>query len=208
MATNVVEKKEPAIRRRLKEIALQALHDQGWSVERWPGSRKSSERRITKRGQSLRATIRTARDRWLAFPLTDTNGTRFGPLAAADRVIVPTLDPEDDGYALVFDFPADDIRQRFKKAYEARKRAGHAVPNDGRGIWISLFKRDGHPVYSIGGGAALDQKWFARVPLDRKDTSKQTAAPTSLAEAIAAAKSQIAAAAGVRPEQVRISIEA
>jgi hypothetical protein len=129
-------------------------------------------------------------------------------LAAADRVVVPTLDPNDGRYALVFDFPGDDIRQRFKKAYEARRRAGHAVSEDSRGIWISLFKRDGHPVYSIGGGAALDYKQIARLPLDDQTTSGQIPAAVTLSDAIAAAKQQIAAAAGVNPDQVRISIEA
>jgi len=78
-------------------------------------------------------------------------------------------------------------------------------------MWVSLFRHDGqHPVYYIGGGIALEYKPIARVSLVDEaravDDGESTAA--SLSDVVAAAKRRIAAAAGVTPEQVRISIEA
>jgi hypothetical protein len=196
--------KNAEIKSALFDIAVGALKQQGWSVQRALDSRKPSERLISKKGKSLRATVRTSQDGWLAFPLKDADGTRFGPLAKADRVIVVTPDRSDAAYALVYDFPGDDIRKRFSEAFEARKKAGHAVK--GYGLWVSLFRRkgEGHPVYTVGGGVAAENKPIARVPIEA--AVKEPAA--GLADVIAAAKRQIAAAAGVDPSQVRISIEA
>jgi hypothetical protein len=188
----------------LFDIAIAALKQQGWTVRRATDSRKPSERMISRKGKSMRATIRTSRDGWLAFPMKDADGTRFGPLAKADRVIVVTPDQNDPAYALVYDFPGDDIRKRFNDAFEARKKAGHAVR--AHGMWVSLFRRkgEGHPVYTVGGGVAADSRPIARVVIEAAATE-----PTSaLADVIAAAKRQIATAAGVDPSHVRISIEA
>jgi len=211
MVNTPKKKKDSSGQKRLFAIAEAALKDQGWRLERPTDSRKPSERLMTKRGHTLRATIRTSQDEWLAFPLKDAKGTKFGPLATADRVVVATLDPEDSNYALVFDFPAEDVRERFKKAFDARKRAGLAVVRMQHGMWVSLFRHDGqHPVYYIGGGIALEYKPIARVSLVDEaravDDGESTAA--SLSDVVAAAKRRIAAAAGVTPEQVRISIEA
>jgi hypothetical protein len=204
MVTTHKVAKDAEAKSRLFDIGVAALKQQGWTVQRASGSRKPSERLISRKGKSLRATIRTSRDGWLAFPLKDAEGTRFGPLAKADRVLVVTPDQNDAGFALVYDFPADDIRKRFGDAFEARKKAGHAVK--GHGMWVSLFRRkgDGHPVYTVGGGVAADSKPIARVPIKAAEKEPVSA----LADVIAAAKRQIAAAAGIDPSQVRISIEA
>jgi hypothetical protein len=196
--------KNAEIKSKLFGIGIAGLKQQGWTVERATDSRKPSERLISRKGKSLRATIRTSRDGWLAFPLKDADGTQFGPLAKADRVIVVTPDQNDPAFALVYDFPGDDIRKRFKEAFEARKKAGHAVK--GHGMWVSLFRRkgQGHPVYTVGGGVAADNRPIARVPIEAVENEPAAA----LADVIAAAKRQIATAAGVDPSQVRISIEA
>jgi hypothetical protein len=204
MVTTHKAAKDAEAKSKLFDIGIAALKRQGWTVQRAGSSRKPSERLISRKGKSLRATIRTSRDGWLAFPLKDAEGTRFGPLAKADRVLVVTPDQNDAGYALVYDFSADDIRKRFTDAFEARKKAGHAVK--GHPMWVSLFRRkgEGHPVYTVGGGVALDSKPIARVSIEAAGKHQVPA----LADVIAAAKRQIAAAAGVDPAQVRISIEA
>jgi len=193
---------------KLFDLAVAALKQDGWAVQRVADSRKSSERMISKKGKTLRVTIRTSRDHWLAFPMKDADGTQFGPLATADRVVVATPDPDDSAYALVFDFPADDIRKRFDKALAARTKAGHAVRKQQHGMWVSLFQREGegHPIYTVGGGVAREYKPFARLPIDGA-VSEQSPA-TLLSDLIATAKRKIAAAAGIDPSQVRISIEA
>ncbi len=189
-------------RRKMFEIAVGALQEKGWTVTRVPGW-KPSERRLSRSGnRPLRATIRTSQDGWLSLPPKDSKGNRFGPLATADRVIVAALDPADTAYVLIYDFPADDIRQRFEDALKARQKAGYAVGKFG-GMWVSLFG-NAHPVYGVGRGVALKQDPITRLPLS--GTANHDKAVT-LTEVIADAKRQIAHVAGVEVSKVRISIE-
>ena len=78
--TDVFKEPEKLSRKtELFEIAVDALKDQGYTVERIARVGKSSIRKITKNGKSQVATIRTSQDTWIAFPRNDTD-TGWGTL--------------------------------------------------------------------------------------------------------------------------------
>ncbi len=124
-------------------------------------------------------------------------------------------------FAKVHLIGGDEMRDRFNRAYAARKKAGHSIPV-GRGVWVSLYLPEARdPVSHIGAGAGLKFPPIATVPLTPelieavKETSasehgesrvvKETEeAPLSIAEA----KRRLAKTLGVDPANIRISVEA
>ena len=107
----------------------------------------------------------------------------------------------------------DEMRDRFNRAYAARKKAGHTIPI-GRGVWVSLYLSEAQdPVNCVGAGAGLTFPPIATVPLtpeliaaieetrgtDEAETStveESEGAPLSIAEA----KRRLAKTLGVADE--------
>jgi hypothetical protein len=110
------------------------------------------------------------------------------------------------------------MRDRFNRAYAARKKAGHTIPI-GRGVWVSLYLPEAKdPVSHIGAGAGLKYPAIAKVPLSPEllaatkatnveDEAERRAAkepPLSIAEA----KRRLAITLGVDPANIKITVEA
>jgi len=213
--TNVFGTPEKAPRRdRLFQIGLETLHHLGWKVERIPGIGKSSVRRITKNGESLKVSIRTSQDTWVAFPRNDADNG-WVTLSDVDVVLAVSVDDRDDPrFAQVHMIDADDMRQRFDRAYGARMKAGYRIPL-GRGVWVSLYHPDAtDPVTHVGGGAGLDHPPIARVPLEPVESDSEVIVEAKDMDnrdrplTIAEAKRRLAMSLGVDPSSIKITVEA
>jgi hypothetical protein len=151
----------------LFETGIKELEKAGWKVERVPRSGKSSVRRITKGTSSRLASIRTSQDTWIAFPRTSANDG-WGTLADVDCVVAVSVDDRDKPrFAQVHIIDAEEMRARFDRAYEARKKAGHVLPKE-RGLWLSLYEKEAQdPINRVGAGAGLAHAPIARVALSK-----------------------------------------
>ena len=199
---------------RLFQIGLDTLQRQGWKVERIPSIGKSSVRLITKGGKSRKVSIRTSQDTWIAFPRTKKD-TGWVTLSDVDVVLAVSVDDKDDPkFAQVHLIEADEMRQRFDRAYAARVAAGRSIPL-GRGVWVSLYRREtSEPVDNVGAGAGLDHPPIARVPLELEESDSRATVETKNGEnqeeplTIAEAKRRLAVTLGVDPSSIRITVEA
>jgi hypothetical protein len=206
-----------AIRRGLRAAAEAVLKEQGNKVERVQGGGKSSLRRITKGGVSKLVSIRTTQDRWIAFP-RNKQDTGFTTLEEVDLVVAASVDDQHNPrFAKIHLLPGDEMRQRFERAYEARKRAGYTLPS-GRGVWVSLYEQEMRdPVNRVGAGAG--RKYAATevplVPVDGAseddddvdaDGETQEAAIAEAPLTIAEAKRRLAASFGVSVDDIKITI--
>ncbi len=206
----------------LFQIAVEALEKAGWKVERVQGNGKPSVRRITKGTQSKVVSIRTTQDTWIAFPrIEGDKGWRT--LDDVDAVVPVSVDDKDKPrFAKVHLVDGDEMRDRFNRAYAARKSAGHSIPV-GRGVWVSLYLPEAHdPVTHVGAGAGLKHAAIATVPLSpdfiaavKEQASgadeSETYAPQEVEEAplsIAEAKRRLAKTLGVDPANIKITVEA
>lgn len=209
--TNVYQTPEKVnMKDRLFRIAVQALENDGWKVEREPGSGKSSVRRITKGKQSLLASIRTTQDTWIAFPRTEEDKS-WRTLDDVDAVVPVSVDDrENPRFAKVHLIPGDEVRSRFNRAYKARKGADHSIPI-GRGVWVSLYHQEANdPVSYIGAGMGLKFPPIATVPLASEQIATVAAdeAPAEVSLSIAEAKRRLALTLGVDPANIKITVEA
>jgi|HubBroStandDraft_6_1064221.scaffolds.fasta_scaffold363477_2 hypothetical protein len=128
-------------------------------------------------------------------------------------VAVSVDDRHNPKFAKVHMIDGDEMRDRFNRAYAARKKAGHSIPV-GRGVWVSLYLPEAQdPVSHIGAGAGLKFPAIATVPLDPDMIAAQAAsdgepemeeAPLTIAEA----KRRLAIALGVDPANIKITVEA
>jgi len=198
-------------------IAVQALEKEGWKVDRERGSGKSSVRRITKDGHSKLVPIRTSQDTWIAFPRTEGDKS-WRTLDDVDAVVPVSVDDrENPRFAKVHLIDAYEVRARFNRAYQARKKAGRIIPI-GRGVWVSLYQQEAKdPVYYIGAGMGLKFPPIATVPLSPDQVTaaavdddasrgalRNEEAPLSIAEA----KRRLAVTLGVDPASIKITVEA
>lgn len=213
--TNVYNTPEKGERRnRLFEIALKTLDKDGWKVERIPGAHKASVRRIIKQGDSRVVSIRTTQDTWIAFPRTQDD-KEWLTLSDVDAVVAVSVDDKDNPkFALVHMIDGDNLRDRFDRAYAARKAAGYKIPI-GRGMWVSLYLKDSaHTPTHVGAGAGLDYPPLARIPLDPSDlpaprAEKPAAAPDAEQPlTLAEAKRRLALTFGVDPSNIKIIVDA
>lgn len=200
------------LRRTLFDIGVQALEKDGWKIERVQGTGKSSMRRITKGSESKLVSIRTTQDTWIAFP-RDKQDKEWVTLSEVDAVVAVSVDAADGPrFANVHLLDGDEMRDRFDRAYRARKAAGHKIPL-GRGVWVSLYQVEAQdPVNRVGAGAGLEHKPITRVSLSEATApeGETTATPETPNKplTITEAKRRLALTFGVTPESVKITIEA
>lgn len=199
------------LRRRLFEVGVQALSGHGWRVERVQGAGKSSVRRISRDGESKLVSIRTTQDTWIAFP-RDASDKKWVTLSDVDAVVAVSVDNRNEPrFAMAHFVDGDEMRARFDRAYRARKEAKHDIPV-GRGMWVSLYLPEAKdPVNRVGAGAGLDHPPIARVPLIEQAYSEPKETPVQGRGdrlTIAEAKQRLALTLGVRPEAIKITIEA
>lgn len=145
-----------ATRRGLFALAERALEAEGWSVSRVARGGKSSLREIRRGTEVAKVSIRTSQDAWIAFP-RKTKGDGWVTLDDVDYVVAASVDDRTNPTeAKVHMVPGDEARDRFERAYAARKAAGYTLP-EGRGIWLSLYEAEAKdPVTLVGAGMGLD----------------------------------------------------
>ena len=213
--TNVSSTAEKlSLRGFLFQVAEEALAKEGWKVERIARSGKASVRRITKGKEEKTVSIRTSRDTWIAFPRTSDDAA-WATLADVDFVVASSVaDRVNPRFAQVHLVPGDEMRQRFDRAYAARKKAGHTMPV-GRGIWLSLYEKEASaPVSLVGGGIGLAHPPIAKVPLtgqeieaeDADSEPAQSVAAAGASLTIAEAKRGLARSFGVSEDAIEITI--
>jgi hypothetical protein len=205
----------------LFRLAVSCLEGEGWRVERIPGAGKSSVRRIVKGVHSKVISIRTSQDTWIAFPRNEDNNG-WATLDEVDSVIAASVDdPQNPRFAQIHMVSGAEMRDRFDRAYQARKAAGHSLPA-GRGMWVSLYHDESsYPVNRVGAGAGLASPPIARIAMkdlmDRQEKSfdeipsevgiSPAMEPTEpLHLTIANAKRLLALSYGVEEADVRITI--
>ena len=206
-------------KRRLFEIAVETLQREGWKVERVLGSGKGSVRRITKGTESRLVSIRTSQDGYIAFPRNDKD-TGWGTLDGVDVVVPVSVDnPDRPTTALVHWIEATEMRDRFDRAYEARRAANYRM-TAGRGHWLPLYlAEDRKSPTLVGAGAGLSHPPIAQVPLDPGETRQATNEPKPKngsggefaggeSLTIPEAKRLLAKSLGVPESSIKISIEA
>ncbi|MEM8821636.1 MAG: hypothetical protein AAGE90_19280 [Pseudomonadota bacterium] len=197
-------------------LAIEALESDGWKVEKIPGSGKSSIRRLSKGRTTKVATIRTSQDTWIAFPRTPDDSA-WATLEDADVVVASSVDSkENPRFGQVHVIDAGEMRDRFDRLYEARRKAGHRM-KVGRGIWTSLYEKEtSDPVSHVGAGAGLDHPPLLRrkliqteelVPVPDSSPVNEPEAEVAVAPlTIAEAKRRLAMTFGIREEDVSITI--
>jgi len=208
--------------RTLVDAAKRAAQEQGYALSRVPGRGMSNVWNIEKNGKILVASIRTTRDRWIAFPPLE-GGKKWKTLDGVGAVIVAALDSKDDAKNVeVYYFPADEVRARFNAAYAARAKDGHKIP-DNFGMWIALDPDSRGIASSVGAGLAAKYKPIATYPLDAllsampsspeqevptgEDVEPEESRPASIAEVMAWARERVAELAGVRAEAVKLDLK-
>lgn len=214
-------------RRFLVEAAKRGAHDAGYHLSRVPGRGLSNVWNIEKDGRTIRAAIRTTRDRWIAFPPFD-GGTRWRTLSDVEAVIVAAVDDKDEPrHVQVYIFPAAAVRERFDAAYAARTRAGH-VQKDGFGMWVGIDHDPRGIAASVGSGivekfrpiavysvasllaadAGQEGSQVADAAADADDVEPpQAPRLATIGEVMSWARGRIAELAGVRPEAVKLDLK-
>jgi len=119
---------------------------------------------LTKGRKTKLISIRTSQSTWIAFP-RDEKDEKWGTLSDVDAVVAAWVDDaETPRFAQVHLIPGDEMRDRFDRAYAARKVAGHSDPAR-NGLWVSLYHEEAKsPANRVGAGAP-EASPIARVPL-------------------------------------------
>lgn len=220
--------KKRATRRGLFAFAVQTLEKEGWAVARVPGGGKASLRQITRGREVHKVSIRTTQDTWIAFPRDRSGKDGWVTLDDVDFVVAASVnDKANPTEARIHMIPGDEARDRFNRAFAARK-AAHHILTAGRGIWVSLYEKDAKdPPTHVGAGAGLAHPAIAVLDLtksslptgaeegvdDEVDDSEEAASPASAAPAeeapltIPDAKRRLAASLGVPESAIKITVE-
>lgn len=211
--------------RLLVDAAKDAIEQEGYTLRRVPGRGLSNVWDIERDGKTLLASIRTTRDRAIAFPPLE-NGAKWKTLSDVEVVVVATVDSKEDPRKVeVFFFPADDVRKHFDAAYAARKKAGHAN-RDNFGMWVALDADTRNIASSVGSGLtakyrrvavySIEDLLAAEVP---RDSARETGMVdetveqgeedrlSTIAEVMDWARRRVAEIAGVRVEAVKLDLK-
>jgi len=202
--------------------AKKGAETQGLALRRVPGRGLSNVWIAEKGGKKQLASIRTTRDRWIAFqPLED--GKKWKTLQNVDLVIVAAVDDREDPKNIqVYIFPAAEVRQRFDAAYKARSDEGHQNKNN-FGMWVSLDTDNRGIAASVGSGLAHKYKPIAtysiaalaaEMPEDDEaeavaevDAEEHQTLPATIAEVMAWARTKVAELAGVNVDRVKLDLK-
>lgn len=195
MKNRLKEMGETASWRLMVSAALQGAKAAGCTMKRQPGRGLSNTYEMTKDGKTQIASVRTTRDRYIAFPPLD-GGKKWKTLDAADVVLVSAVtDPTDPQAVDVYLFPGDEVRKRFNASYAARMANGHTVRDD-FGMWVMIDKGDDEIVSQIGHSLAVDYPAIARFTLDELEAGVEPEAKQMAAEATPEPEAEVAVRTG------------
>ncbi|MHC2258299.1 hypothetical protein [Sinorhizobium meliloti] len=209
--------------RLLVDAAKKAAAAEGYSLSRVPGRGLSNIWNITKDGKTEMASIRTTRDRFIAFPPLE-GGSKWKTLDDVETVIVAAVDSKVDPENIeVYIFPADEVRKRFNASYAARLQDGQTV-KDNFGMWVPLDHDDRGLAASVGSGIIDHYKRVASYSIPdllanstHEDTSiveseqqipdASESALSTIAEVMAWARDRVAQIAGVQANAVKLDLK-
>jgi len=213
-----------SLRDRLQKIGAMALEQDGWTISRVPrgqkGSGKGSVRRITRGKEIKLVSIRTSKDRHIAFPRTEDGWATLGDVDYVCAVSVDKHDNPQEGWAHIID--AKEMLARFNRAYKARIKAGNSI-SAGQPMWVSLYQEEGtDPVYRVGAGVGRPENCPPKLKAklwNEGEAPEIEQEPESAAEevqelieetplTISEAKRRLAMTFGVDESCIKISIEA
>ena len=200
----------------LVTAAKKALEEQGYSLERVPGRGRSNVWNAEYNGEQKLISIRTTKDRWFAFPPLD-NGEHWKTLDDVDSVVVAAVDDRERPRSIeVYQFNAQEVRERFDESYSVRIKEGYTV-KDNFGMWVNLDKDDrGIPasvgsgiaeehtpiaVYSIGDLTAQSERIDREIGVADDSFNGQ---PGTISEVLNMARHRIASLSGVRVDAVKL----
>jgi hypothetical protein len=208
----------------LVNAAKRGLEAQGFKLTRVPGRGRSNIWEIEQQGKAQRASIRTTKGRWFAFP-TLKHGKAWKTLDDVEKIVVAAVDDKDDPRKVqVYLFQAPEVRNRFNAAYAARTKAGLVV-KDNFGMWINLDDDKRRLPTSVGAGLAADHQPIAEYSLDEllaegapntglhKDESdpveseQSESPPRTIAEVMNWARRQIADLSGFPVQAVKLDLK-
>lgn len=222
---------ESASWRLMVDAAKRGAEQSGYKLTRVPGRGLSNIWNLERDGSTLKTSIRTTRDRWIAFPPLD-GGTKWKTLDDVEAVLVAAVDSKADPRGVqIFLFSAEEVLERFNAAYAARTEAGHVIP-DNYGFWVGLDEDDRGVASSVGSGLAKKYGPIATFDLGDLLAQRPQVAPTSsgegdhptaegsidleddtspslatVGEVMTWARDRIALVAGVRPESVKLDLK-
>ncbi len=121
----------------LVSAAKRGVEEAGFELARVPGRGLSNVWTLKKGGKAQLASIRTTRDRYIAFPPLE-EGKKWKTLSDVELVVVAAVDKKEMPENVeVYLFPANEVQKRFDASYAARKKAGR-VMTDNFGMWLGL----------------------------------------------------------------------
>jgi hypothetical protein len=217
---------EMSERRVLVDAAKRGAAEAGYSLSKVPGRGLSNVWTFRKEGKTQVASIRTTRDRWIAFPPLE-GGKKWKTLDDVELVVVAAVDSKEDPKNVeVYIFPASDVRQRFDAAYAAHVAENHAVP-DNYGMWVNLDPDQRGIASSVGSGIVRHYKRVAEYSIEELVSASKVDRPfdaedklqeleegeqretrlNTIGEVMAWARERVAEIAGVRVEAVKLDLK-
>ena len=231
MTNRLKEMGETASWRLMVSAAIEGAKKAGYATKRQPGRGLSNTWELTKDGTAKVASVRTTRDRYIAFPPLD-GGKRWKTLDAVDLVLVSAVDdPGNPQNVDVYLLPAADVRKRFDASYAARTENGHTVRDD-FGMWIMLDQGDDAIASQVGHSLAVDYPTIARFSIDElegqitpateqavKDATPEPETPaeqpqaettpafTTVGDVLSWARAEIARLSGMSSEAIKLDLK-
>lgn len=225
MPNRLKEMGETASWRLLVSAAIEGAKRRGYALKRQPGRGLSNTWEVAKGGETKIASVRTTRDRWVAFPPLE-GGKHWKTLDDVDLVLVAAVDDNKNPQNVdVYLFPADVVRQRFDASYAARIEHGHTV-RDNYGMWVMLDAGDNKVASQVGAGLAVEYPAIARFSIDElegeaaatksvtetasmepDDTEGEAPAFVTVADVLASARSEIARLTGMPSEAIKLDLK-
>jgi len=225
MTNRLKEMGETASWRLLVSAAIEGAKKNGYALKRQPGRGLSNTWEVSKGGETKIASVRTTRDRWIAFPPLE-EGKRWKTLSDVELVLVAAVDDNKNPQNVdVYLFPADVVRARFDASYAARIEHGHTV-RDNYGMWVMLDAGDNQVASQVGSGLAIEYPAIARYSIDEleagaaetesvnvaaalepDDTEGEAPAFSTVAEVLAFARSEIARVTGMSSDAIKLDLK-
>lgn len=182
MSNRLKEMGETASWRLMVSAALAGAKQAGYSMARQPGRGLSNTYAMSKDGKTQIASVRTTRDRYIAFPPLD-GGKKWKTLDTAELVLVSAVREVADPQSVdVYLFPGEEVRKRFDASYAARTENGHKVRED-FGMWVMIDAGDDEIPSQVGHSLAVDYPAIAHFTLDELEAGIEPDATQLAAEA-------------------------
>lgn len=196
----------------LRGAAVTALMKRGYEVESFTGRGRppGTFLKLTKGGKESICTVRSTRDRWIAFHRREDGG--WDTLDKADFVAIAAVDDRQTPTKMeIYLLEQAPVMKAFDAAFEARTNAGHIIKENTP--WVGLDAPKNQSVTAVGSGLADQALWcevidpaseVAREEMVAEPEAPKAEKPVTLT--IAEAKKGLAAHYGVATDSIEIII--